>query len=104
MKSSEEIFAQIDAADKARKELMPTELDAINMIGEAVRRLKDFGWHDEMRHCKEASFYGYEMGMRNFCVVYEIEGIDGYWSGPESYPSNPVLWKSLTSDDKGGKS
>ena len=90
-----------DADEKLRNELMPDEKTAIEMLFNAHRRLKDFGWNDACYCPKDGSeFLALEAGSTGQHVcVYRGEWPKGnYWiQDPElgPSPSNPVLYKPI---------
>jgi hypothetical protein len=59
----EDAIAREEAARAARLSKMPTDLDAIGQINEALRRLKDLGWKDAIYCPKDGSpFDGIDAG------------------------------------------
>lgn len=99
---AEVILAAIDAADARRKEIMPNEWSAINMMFDAHIRLKDFGWKDAIYCPKDGSIFNVlEAGSTGIHVAhYQGEWPAGHWyiHDPEGdlSPSHPILYKENT--------
>ena len=93
------IMASIEAADKRRAELMPTEQDAIRMMFEARQRLMELGWNDATYCPKDGSeFDAIESGSTGIHRChYSGEWPNGHWwiaGDGDLYPSRPVLYRA----------
>ena len=94
-----EIMARIEADDKRRKELMPTEQDAARMLFSAWQRLKELGWRETMYgptnefvQLIEPGSSGIHKGSRWNDWPEKTWWIDG------DSPSNPCLFKPIAKE------
>lgn len=88
-------FSRVDAA---RAALMPTEQDAINMMWQAVQRLKQLGWKEAIYCPKDGSeFDAIEPGSTGIHKThYSGEWPTGGWmvaDGGDLWPSHPYLYR-----------
>ena len=95
----EQIFADIEARDRARAEKMPTDKDALIVMFEAYQRLKELGWNDIMYCPKDGSMFdAISSGSTGTCQTkYDGEKRRGrFWcyGGGDVWPSSPILFKS----------
>lgn len=96
---ADEIMRRVDAAEAARRELMPTEESARHMFFEAWLRLKELGWKEACYCPKDGSeFEVIEAGSTGIhCCRYDGEWPKGtYWimGDGDFYPSRPVLFRN----------
>lgn len=96
---ADKLLAAIEEDRNRRRELMPTEQAAIDMMFSAWLRLKeDFGWNDAVYCPKDGTTFNViENGSTGIHpCTYEGEWPDGRWwthDEGDSYPSRPALWK-----------
>ncbi len=92
------IIARAKASEEKRKELMPDEDSAIQMLFDAYTRLKDFGWRDAIYCPKDGSrFKVLEAGStgKHDCI-YEGEWPNGRWwivEDGDMCPTRPIMYK-----------
>lgn len=105
LRKLQELARDLEKIREARAQAMPTEKDALNVMANALQRLKDLGWKDAIYCPKDGStFLVIEVGSTGIHEgYYSGEWPDGHWwiHDPEDgdeYPSRPILWKM-----KGGK-
>lgn len=92
------LIESIRNADAKREALMPDEDAAIQMLFDAVIRLKDFGWKNAM-YCRKdgTEFLALEAGStgKHRCIYKGEWPTGSYWiiGGGDMRPSRPVLIK-----------
>lgn len=93
------LWAQVEASDKRRKELMPDEDAAIRLLFDAHLRLKEFGWREIFYAPKGGEFLVIEPGStgKHRCVYMEEPTRGSFWVQDDEggSPSHPVLFKPL---------
>jgi len=101
---ADEIMARIDANDKKRAELMPTEQDAARMMCDAYHRLKELGWREtcygptnQTVQLIEPGSSGIHQGQR------WNEWPEKTWWIDNDSPSTPCLFKPLDKGAANGK-
>lgn len=95
---AEELWRHAEEKDAYRRQLMPTEQDAIALFFDAWQRLKDFGWREAVYCPKDGThFDAIEPGSTGIHdCAYEGEWPKGswwaYWDG-DCGPSRPALFR-----------
>ena len=95
------LLAAIEARDQKRRELMPTEQEALTLMFEAFHRLKELGWHEAMYAPKdgrpleliEAGSTGIHSG---YCEERPQSPFKTKWFWIEDgdvWPSKPILYR-----------
>ena len=93
-----EIMARIEASNKRRAELMPTEKDAAKMLFEAWYRLKELGWKETCYGPTNQPVLVVEPGSSGLhkAIRHEPWPEKTWWSfDSEMYPMNPCLFRPL---------
>jgi len=95
---ADELMARIDANEKRRKELMPDEAAAINLMFDAYQRLKELGWNDAQYCPKDGStFDSIEVGSTGIHRSH-YSGVwpNGVWytyDRGDLWPAHPILYR-----------
>lgn len=95
------LFERISAAETERATRMPSETDAIKLMWDAHRRLKELGWK-EINYCPKdgTTFLAIEAGSTGiFHCHYSGEWPKGGWwveDAGDLWPSRPILFKLKT--------
>jgi hypothetical protein len=95
---ADELMAIIDANEKRRKELMPDEAAAINLMFDAYQRLKELGWNDAQYCPKDGStFDSIEVGSTGIHRSH-YSGVwpNGVWythDRGDLWPAHPILYR-----------
>ncbi len=93
------LWAACEAADAKRRGLMPDSMAALDLMQDALTRLKDEGWHDGIYCPKDGSTFAViEFGSTGiFTGVYCGEWPDGHVIVCDglSHPCG-LLWKPIT--------
>lgn len=95
------LIERADAADAARAAMMPTERDALLVLNEAVRRLKELGWREAIYAPRdgralqliEPGSTGIHTG---YCRERPASGLPMKWFwiwDDDEWPSNPILYR-----------
>lgn len=96
-KESEATMTLIEAGDARRREMMPTEQAAIDLLCDAYTRLKELGWNDAIyAPCDGRRYHCIELGSTGIHVGWS-EGRDHRWveGQRDIYPSHHVLFKRI---------
>lgn len=98
------LWAQVEADDARRREMMPDEQSAINLLFDAQTRLKEFGWKEPVYAPKDGSPLDIiELGSTGIHRGhYEGAWPDGRWwvyDEGDTYPSRPALARSAKSPE-----
>ena len=97
----EQMWKSADDAKNRRAELMPTEQDAINLISDAVQRLKELGWREAIYCPKDGTMFdAIEAGSTGIHdCAYHGEWPNGTWNiydDGDIWPSHPILYRRKT--------
>ena len=97
-KEADAIIARVNAATERRRVAMPDEQSALQALGNAYQRLRDFDWNDAIYCPKDGSeFFVIEAGSTGIHTAhYQGEWPDGYWlihDDGDLWPSRPILYK-----------
>lgn len=96
---ADELLRRVEEREERYRKLMPDEDAAIQMLSDAVHRLKELGWRDAIYCHKDGrEFLALEAGStgKHICT-YQGKWPDGHWwlhdKDGDVYPSHPVLFK-----------
>ena len=97
-KEADQIWAHPEEVEKRRKELMPTQHDALKAMQEAYIRLKELGWSEAIYCPKDGSHFDViENGSTGtHDCYYDGEWPNGSWwvcTEGDIWPSRPCLYK-----------
>jgi len=94
----ERMFAEFEAAEKARAVAMPDEKTALMVMFSAYQRLKELGFREAIYCPKDGTLFdAIEAGSTGIGTCnYYGEWPAGGWHMHEAgdlWPSNPILWR-----------
>jgi len=95
------LWDECDRLKKKREADMPTERDALQVMGQAYQRLKELGWSEAMYCPKDGSLFEViEAGSTGIHKChYEGEWPKGSWwvhADGDLWPSDPILYRKMS--------